>query len=191
MRLVEKLVPRSYHLLDYDWTPLSQNPYWTAVLPTISTVTWENTGVSSQDSQQGAVVQILPGARNRIPNYGDDTSFVDDFVASRYCKCWEWACLTIHWDFAWVFPMCLSFAVFLRIRGYGMNSGYTWNDLPSEFRALWPVCVFSSTAIFIRNEFFANDKVRFYRNEPYRFENSFRKKSLSSWTRKQMSHSLS
>ena len=28
MRLAEKLIPRSYHLLDYDWTPLSRNPCW-------------------------------------------------------------------------------------------------------------------------------------------------------------------
>ena len=25
---IEKLIPRSYHLLDYDWTPLSRNPCW-------------------------------------------------------------------------------------------------------------------------------------------------------------------
>ena len=28
MQLADKLVLRSYHLLDYDWTPLSQNPSW-------------------------------------------------------------------------------------------------------------------------------------------------------------------
>ena len=28
MRLAEKLIPRSYHLLNYDWTPLSRNPCW-------------------------------------------------------------------------------------------------------------------------------------------------------------------
>ena len=28
MQLAEKLVLRSYHLLDYDWTPLSRNPSW-------------------------------------------------------------------------------------------------------------------------------------------------------------------
>ena len=106
MRLVEKLVPRSYHLLDYDWTPLSQNPYWIAVLLTASIVTWRDTGVFRQASEQSAVVQILPGTRISFPGSGGDTSFADDLVASRYCKCWEWACLTIHWDFTWVLMMC-------------------------------------------------------------------------------------
>ena len=106
MRLVEKLVPRSYHLLDYDWTPLSQNPYWIAVLLTASIVTWRDTGVCRQASEQSAVVQILPGTRISFPGSGGDTSFADDLVASRYCKCWEWACLTIRWDFTWVLMMC-------------------------------------------------------------------------------------
>ena len=106
MRLVEKLVPRSYHLLDYDWTPLSQNPYWIAVLLTASIVTWGDTGVCRQASEQSAVVQILPGTRISFPGSGGDTSFADDLVASRYCKCWEWACLTIRWDFTWVLMMC-------------------------------------------------------------------------------------
>ena len=28
MRLIENLILRSYHLFDYDWTPLSRNPCW-------------------------------------------------------------------------------------------------------------------------------------------------------------------
>ena len=38
----KSLIPRSYHLLDYDWTPLSRNPCW---LSSVTILGW-NQGVS-------------------------------------------------------------------------------------------------------------------------------------------------
>ena len=101
MRLAEKLVPRSYHPLDNDWTPLSQNPCWTGTLSTASNVTWKEIGfgpTSYENTRAStACVSIV------ISNIGSDTSFADDLVASRYCKYLSRHCLTIYWDLACVF----------------------------------------------------------------------------------------
>ena len=86
MRLAEKPMLRSYHALDYDWTPLSRNPCWlsNAVhrlrcyvrrnrLCLISSVGYHSTN---------DYYQLL-----LMLNSDGDKSFVDDLVASRYCKC--------------------------------------------------------------------------------------------------------
>ena len=101
MRLAEKLVPRSYHPLVNDWTPLSQKPCWTGTLSTASSVTWKEigSGPTSYESTRAstACASIV------ISNIGSDTSFADDLVASRYCKYLSRHCLTIYWDLACVF----------------------------------------------------------------------------------------
>ena len=71
MRLAEKPVPRSYHLQDYDWTPLSQNPCWKASIFTSPDVTRITIGFGR------ASYSIA------ISNVGRDKSFVDDLYMER------------------------------------------------------------------------------------------------------------
>ena len=101
MRLAEKLVPRSYHALVNDWTPLSQKPCWTGTLSTASNVTWKEIGLGPT-SYEGTRASTAC-ASIVISNIGSDTSFADDLVASRYCKYLSRHCLTIYWDLACVF----------------------------------------------------------------------------------------
>ena len=72
MRLPEKAVPRSYHLSDNDWTPLSQNPCWKSSISTF------------RDLKR---IRIGFGPRSddlfTISNIAKDKSFVDDLNKER------------------------------------------------------------------------------------------------------------
>ena len=72
MRLAEQLVPRSYHLSDYDWTPLSQNPCWKATIFTFL------------DVKRIAIDTLYPASYFiTILNIERDKSFVDDLDIER------------------------------------------------------------------------------------------------------------
>ena len=71
MRLAEQLVPRSYHLSDYDWTPLSQNPCWKATIFTFLDVK----RIAIDFGPASYFITIL--------NIERDKSFVDDLDIER------------------------------------------------------------------------------------------------------------
>ena len=70
MGLVEQPVPRSYHLQDNDWTPLSQNLCWKATIHPISVFT------RSDRLRPNTILSRLSGTEI-------DKSFVDDFDFER------------------------------------------------------------------------------------------------------------
>ena len=71
MRLAEQLVPRSYHLWDYDWTPLSQNPCWKATISTSPDAT--RIAIGFGPASYVIVISFI----------GRDKSSVDDFDMER------------------------------------------------------------------------------------------------------------
>ena len=107
MRLVEKPVPQSYHLSDNDWTPLSQNPCWICIVYIASNITWEEIefALTTCECTRNSTAR----ASITLSNTGSDTSFEDDLVASRYCKCWEWALSHDPLRFILCFLMCFLF----------------------------------------------------------------------------------
>ena len=89
MRLVENPVPQSYHLLDNDWTPLSQNPRW------IWSIIHRFRDYMTKNRLRSNCIRMRTHFNcrriNHLSSFGSDTSFEDDLVRSGYCKCWEWA----------------------------------------------------------------------------------------------------
>ena len=70
MGLAEQPVPRSYHLQDNDWTPLSQNLCWKATIYPPSVFTRSD--------------RPRPNTKlNRLSGIEGDKSFVDDFDLER------------------------------------------------------------------------------------------------------------
>lgn len=66
MGLAEQPVPRSYHLQDNDWTPLSQNLCWKATIYPLSVFTRSD--------------RLRPNTKfSRLSGTESDKSFVDDF----------------------------------------------------------------------------------------------------------------
>jgi hypothetical protein len=74
MGLAEQPVPRSYHLQDNDWTPLSQNPCWKATIYPLSVFT------RSDRLRPNTIFSRLSGTES-------DKSFVDDSDGTGYCTC--------------------------------------------------------------------------------------------------------
>ena len=70
MGLAEQPVPRSYHLQDNDWTPLSQNLCWKATIYPLSVFT------RSDRLRPNTILSRLSGTES-------DKSFVDDFDMER------------------------------------------------------------------------------------------------------------
>ena len=86
MGLAEQLVPRSYHLLAYDWTPLSQDPCWNATIFTSSDVPCIWIGPRAQHHMLhwlGCPKSDGPVVLKQISNDGRDKSFVDDLNMER------------------------------------------------------------------------------------------------------------
>jgi hypothetical protein len=74
MGLAEQPVPRSYHLQDNDWTPLSQNPCWKATIYPLSVFTRSD--------------RLRPNTTfSRLSGTESDKSFVDDSDGTGYCTC--------------------------------------------------------------------------------------------------------
>ena len=70
MGLAEQPVPRSYHLQDNDWTPLSQNLCWKATIYLLSVFTRSD--------------RLRPNTKlNRLSGTESVKSFVDDFDMER------------------------------------------------------------------------------------------------------------
>ena len=70
MGLAEQPVPRSYHLQDNDWTPLSQNLCWKATIYPLSVFTCSD--------------RLRPNTTfNRLSGTKSVKSFVDDFDMER------------------------------------------------------------------------------------------------------------
>ena len=63
-------VPRSYHVQDNDWTPLSQNPCWKATISPLFVFT------RSDRLRPNTILSRLSGTES-------DKSFVDDFDMER------------------------------------------------------------------------------------------------------------
>ena len=108
MQLAEKLLLRSYHALDYDWTPLSRNPCW------LSNVAHRFRCYVKRNRFRSDFISWLTIDKDYCQllirlNGGSDKSIVDDFVASGYCKCESGLCATIHWGLSRVPMICSSF----------------------------------------------------------------------------------
>ena len=85
MWLVEKLMPRSYRALDYDWTPLSRNPCWLSIVAHRFR-TWMKSDKFYLRSQVGKLLSnIFEPVKHKVLCEADKSS-VDDLVALRYCK---------------------------------------------------------------------------------------------------------
>ena len=105
MRLAEKPMPRSYHALDHDWTPLSRNPCWLSnAFHCLRDYVKRNRPslISSADTF------AKESFSNHKLHCAGDKSIADDFGASRYCKCESSLCATIHWGFSCVPTICSS-----------------------------------------------------------------------------------
>ena len=163
MQLAEKPMLRSYHALDYDWTPLSRNPCWlsNAVyrlrcyvrrnrLCLISSVGYQSTNDYCQ------LLLMLNGE--------SDKSFVDDLVASRYCKCESSLCcyealrfilcfydlfFSVWWLFLWFVLLCLMIASIICSGSFGEKlalplAGSKWSMFRRRVflrsRELWCQC---------------------------------------------------
>ena len=122
MRLAEKPMLRSYHALDYDWTPLSRNPCWlsNAVyrpccyvrrnrLCLISSVGYHSTN---------DYYQLL-----LMLNSEGDKSFVDDLVSSGYCKYERYLCISRYWGLSLVSMICSSLFSKMLLRGWAYLTG--------------------------------------------------------------------
>ena len=80
MGLYEHTVPRSYHLQDNDWTPLSQNLCWKTMIYLFSVFTRSD--------------RLRPNTKiNRLSGTENNKSFVDDFVVTEYCTRERWLVL--------------------------------------------------------------------------------------------------
>ena len=108
MGLPEKVIPRRYHALDNDWTPLSRNPGWLSNAAhrfrhymKRNRFAWFHRLVTYRQ-------KLLPTNYKLIDDC--DKSFADDLVASRYCKHESSLCATICWDFSCVPTICSSFS---------------------------------------------------------------------------------
>ena len=109
MGLPEKVIPRRYHALDNDWTPLSRNPGWLSNAAhrfrhymKRNRFAWFHRLVTYRQ-------KLLPTNYKLIDDC--DKSFADDLVASRYCKHESSLCATICWDFSCVPTICSSHCV--------------------------------------------------------------------------------
>ena len=152
MELPEKAMLRSYHALDYDWTPLSRNPCWLSNVSHSSDVYMKR--------NRFALFQRLVQSLKMLPtNFKllrlGGKSIVDDFVGSGYCKCESSLWATIHWDLSRVLRFVLpwNFEIFESmlescggLRVMLVRSRYLWIDVEaclqnlhaSLFRAVLP-----------------------------------------------------
>ena len=127
MQLAEKLLLRSYHALDYDWTPLSRNPCW------LSNVAHRFRCYVKRNRFRSDFISWLTIDKDYCQllirlNGGSDKSIVDDFVASGYCKCESGLCATIHWGLSRVPMICSSFIARLRrLMGLIDDSSLSWS----------------------------------------------------------------
>ena len=106
MRLAEKPLPRSYHALDYDWTPLSRNLGW------LSNAAYHFHWYVRRNSfvlisSVGYIRQRLLPTPFKVLG-GSDKSFVDDLVASGYCKHESNLCVARCWGLSLVSMICSS-----------------------------------------------------------------------------------
>lgn len=101
---------RSYHVLDYGWTPLSQNPCWIAVLSSLPRYQMSTHRCALGYIQDhNIVLDSVPKTFSiTSSNIGWDESFVYDLNRTRYCTCESGLCATIHWDSAFVLQICLT-----------------------------------------------------------------------------------
>ena len=96
MRLIDRSVPRSYHPLGHGWTPLSRNPYWPQRYTSIQDE-WKSLDFICliSDESLGSYKSLVLIALCQLEL---DTSSVDDFEASGYCKYESELSLAIYWD---------------------------------------------------------------------------------------------
>ena len=105
-------MPRSYHALGHDWTPLSRNLCW------LSNVVHRAESYMRRNSY--GWFHELVNCRQWLPltipklTVLLDKSFVDDLVYTGYCKCESSLCTTRHWDLSrvpWFVLPVFSFTV--------------------------------------------------------------------------------
>ena len=73
---------RNYNLLDYDWTPLNQNPCWNA-----SVVHHGQANLEMHMLRIDVLVMLSQACCCELLGHGK--CFADDLHKSRCCKCWE------------------------------------------------------------------------------------------------------
>ena len=125
MELPEKAMLRSYHALDYGWTPLSRNPCWLSNVSHSSDVYMKR--------NRFALFQRLVQSLKMLPtNFKllrlGGKSIVDDFVGSGYCKCESSLWATIHWDLSRVLRFVLpwNFEIFELVLAWCGDTRVRW-----------------------------------------------------------------
>ena len=137
MRLAEKPMPRSYHALNYDWTPLSRNSCWLSnVVHLVCCYVKRNRLVLI--STVGDYRQRLHPTNHKVCCVGGK-SFADDLVASGYCKCESSPCTTIHWGFSRVSLICSSLPKLKSRRPSGRRFDYYFIVTSKTFPRLYCV----------------------------------------------------
>ena len=105
-------MPRCYHLPDNDWTPLSQNPRWKAMICPPSVFTCSD--------------RLRPNTiRTRLAGTEGDRSFVDDLDWTGYCK-YESRLVLRSTE---IYPLFQRFVQLHKLRGHL----HRWSALPSLF----------------------------------------------------------
>ena len=133
----------SYHLLDYDWTPLSRNPCWLSnAFHCLRDYVKRNRPslISSADTF------AKESFSNHKLHCAGDKSIADDFGASRYCKCESSLCATIHWGFSCVPTICSSLKLLLLSSDQAII-GLNRKGHSSENATSFPICFRSVPAI--------------------------------------------
>ena len=102
MPLAEKLIPRSYHLLDYDWTPLNRNPCWQSNVVyhfhyDVSLMKFSLLHNPAKTNLHCSISIVLMEMINHLQTIFLNPSFVSAESG---------LCVTIHWDLACVFLIC-------------------------------------------------------------------------------------
>ena len=107
MGLPEKVIPRRYHALDYDWTPLSRNPCWLSnAVHRIQPYMRRNRPCLISSVGSLSTNRLLSTTPKLMA--GCDKSLVDDLVQTGYCKRESSLCTTRRWGLSRV-PMICSF----------------------------------------------------------------------------------
>ena len=102
MWLTEKLMPRSYHLLDYDWTPLNRNPCWQSNVVyhfhyDVSLMKFSLLHNPAKTNLHCSISIVPMEMINHLQTIFLNPSFVSAESG---------LCVTIHWDLACVFLIC-------------------------------------------------------------------------------------
>ena len=107
MRLAEKPVPRSYHLQDYDWTPLSRNPSWLSSVVHQYCAYMTRIRISPAAMKSSKLVKLwiwIEIYSARLMNLSQTTYLNPGIVSAESSPC-----ATIHWGSSRVFWFVLSY----------------------------------------------------------------------------------